>query len=517
MKQLVASVVCALVGSAVWAAATNVAFPVTGGDFASAADWSGTAVTDPAHASGYQLQIGYNGTYYISSDIDFASLLVDPWGSQITIDCLEKATGRPKIQLNNNTASGVTRGSLLMNGSSGGYLTIKGGDWNLGGGKILFKVRSSHSYEYNTITITNNAVITNAGNIAIYKAAHQQFDIVGHSAVYAASVYVGTGSPQCNMKVADGGYFHIADGGMDIPGAYDGGETYEGADYCEMLVTGTGSRVYGASPRNGQKFQVGAGLVPGRLVVTDGARFVSDYPENYLGAHTNTHQNVIRVENGGSLFMANILYMSFKPFNGYGARWRGYPQDASNRLEVVNGGVYTNASLVSVQYAGNALVVSNATAAITRLNVQGTNNCVVLQGTNPKLKINYDNEATYVSGKTTRSMISWLNDKTKLRFELPPEGYEDGYVPMEVNRTFALYGDSALEIEGADAFLSNFRKGRVCRKTLTLIRCTDGTLDISADKIAAAQAKLPKGCKLKLKDNSLQLSISVGGLMLLFR
>lgn len=189
----------------------------------------------------------------------------------------------------------------------------------------------------------------------------------------------------------------------------------------------------------------------------------------------------------------------------------------SNRLEVLDGATF-NARRLPVMGIANTVCISNATANIgggsdtvglrVGYNVpngySNSTNCVlVLQGTTPKVEIN---SAAVDNG------ACWFSNGATLRFEIPKEGYADGYVPLTTNSKFLMDDEaSKLEIDCAEFVAKTGGK-------LHLIHAEGGITAASKTRLAACASTLPERCTLIVEDTDVYLkSPRVSGFVLMYR
>ena len=173
----------------------------------------------------------------------------------------------------------------------------------------------------------------------------------------------------------------------------------------------------------------------------------------------------------------------------------------SNRLEILDGATF-NARRLPVMGIANTVCISNATANIgggsdtvglrVGYNVpngySNSTNCVlVLQGTTPKVEIN---SAAVDNG------ACWFSNGATLRFEIPKDGYADGYVPLTTNSKFLMEDDaSKLEIDCAEFVAKTGGK-------LHLIHAEGGITAVSKTRLAACASTLPEGCTLIVSEDN---------------
>ncbi len=189
----------------------------------------------------------------------------------------------------------------------------------------------------------------------------------------------------------------------------------------------------------------------------------------------------------------------------------------SNRLEVLDGATLATRRL-PVMGVANTVCVSNATvniggnADVVGLRVgynvpngySNSTNCVlVLQGTTPKVEIH---SAVADNG------ACWFSNGATLRFEIPKEGYADGYVPLTTNSKFLMDDEaSKLEIDCAEFVAKTGGK-------LHLIHAEGGITAASKTRLAACASTLPERCTLIVEDTDVYLkSPRVAGFVISFR
>ena len=188
----------------------------------------------------------------------------------------------------------------------------------------------------------------------------------------------------------------------------------------------------------------------------------------------------------------------------------------SNRLEVLDGATLATRRL-PVMGVANTVCISNATvniggnADVVGLRVgynvpngySNSTNCVlVLQGTTPKVEIN---SAAVDNG------ACWFANGSTLRFEIPKEGYADGYVPLTTNSKFLMDDEaSKLEIDCAEFVAKTGGK-------LHLIHAEGGITAASKTRLAACASTLPERCTLIVEDKDVYIkSPRVSGFVLMY-
>lgn len=206
-----------------------------------------------------------------------------------------------------------------------------------------------------------------------------------------------------------------------------------GADTAFTLYTSAGVHdLYGAGHHN-------------TVSIEDGAA----WPVSVNVMMTNTHHSVLRVTGENSRFGkaagdGNFYFGCHKDFLS------NRQDSVSNRVCVSDGAAF-NVSRFVMAGIGNRLVVSNATVTLTADSVgfrSGYENGVkvhddnglILQGATPKVR----------SLSSTSQNAFWFQNNSLLRFEIPEEGYADGFVPIELGCSFYLdETNTRVEIECA--------------------------------------------------------------------
>ena len=214
---------------------------------------------------------------------------------------------------------------------------------------------------------------------------------------------------------------------------------------------------------------------------------------------TNTHHCVFRATGAGTVFGDAS---TFKNFFYFGSSDSGAPVTdacASNSLEVLDGAVF-NAGRIALMGFGNALVVSNATVRMaksddtvglrvgyTKAGAASSSGCMVrLCGANPKIDIDETGGVTFANYST-------------LRFEVPKEGYADGYVPLTTNSKFLMEDEgSKLEVDCAKFVAKTGGK-------LHLIHADGGFTSVTKARLGACASTLPQECTLTVDDTDVWL------------
>jgi hypothetical protein len=174
--------------------------------------------------------------------------------------------------------------------------------------------------------------------------------------------------------------------------------------------------------------------------------------------------------------------------NTTSASGRSSFNSSSNRLEILDGAAF-NAKKILVMGVANVVCVSNGTVNINASDsvglrvgylmpngYRGSTNCVfVIQGATPKVNVEGSNACKFNAGSV-------------LRFEIPKDGYTNGYVPFETSSSFE-FTDSASRLEiDCEEFVAK-TGGR-----LHLIKAS--SIDSNTQKRIRESCSLPEGCEL---------------------
>ena len=175
----------------------------------------------------------------------------------------------------------------------------------------------------------------------------------------------------------------------------------------------------------------------------------------------------------------------------------------SNRLEVLDGATL-NAKRMIVMGVANTLCVSNATVNVDRnedatglrigynqpSGYSDSTNCVlVMQGVTPKIEI---------QSADSGNGACWIANGSTLRFEIPREGYAEGYVPLTTNSKFLMDTGSKLEIDCTEFAAKTGGK-------LHLIHAEGSIVNEAQAILNACASTLPEGCTLIVEDKDVWL------------
>ena len=178
----------------------------------------------------------------------------------------------------------------------------------------------------------------------------------------------------------------------------------------------------------------------------------------------------------------------------------------SNRLEILDGATFMSRRL-PVMGVANTVCISNATVNLggngadsvglrVGYNVpngySNSTNCVlVLQGATPKVE---------VQSAASDNSACWFANGATLRFEIPREGYADGYVPLTTNSKFLMDTGSKLEIDCAEFAAKTGGK-------LHLIHANGNIVSDAKTRLSACASTLPAGCTLIVEDKDVWLQV----------
>jgi hypothetical protein len=225
------------------------------------------------------------------------------------------------------------------------------------------------------------------------------------------------------------------------------------------------------------------------------------HPANNPRLGVKTSNSVFRVS-GGSLYIGVDTNGTFEV--GAGSNRDNNPADSiSNRIEVCNGGVLGFGGL-RLSGNGNAFIVSNATVNLqTRRedNVMhigyryynwkegvSTNCSLIIRGNTPKINA----QDTQLS----------INNGSVLRFEIPADGYEKGFIPLCVKH-LGCDGMSGTRIE---IDCEDFAAKTGGKLILATVKDSGGlTSANTVAKLEAVKQTLPPGSVLTWSDRQLVL------------
>lgn len=219
-------------------------------------------------------------------------------------------------------------------------------------------------------------------------------------------------------------------------------------------------------------------------------------------ANLNGSNNVFRLKNGAKLAVTRANFNDF--YIG-----TSDPRTIGNRMEILSGSD-VSVGPFSIGSQANGLVVSNGTLncksfEIGRLFGSNTpaDNRVVLQGTAPSI--------------VSSNAFSAVRSST-VRIEVPVGGLTGEKAPIAA-KSFTMDSTSILEVDAAACVAALREAGMTANVRYTLVE-SETAISIPDEVLAAANAKLPEGCKLVFADDGKKLVLRVSaqlGLMILFK
>ena len=323
------------------------------------------------------------------------------------------------------------------------------------------------------------------------------------------AVFLGYAATGCRIEVENGAT-------LDLPGVMYVGGNGTGNPNCGMVISGG---VYkGPMPKVGHGVNatnsfirlVGAGTsfeatssdssylelfssAPNCSFVIDGASWTNAEKAITFGNTygVKTHHCRLDIVNGGELVL---------PEKGFALATLNYAEP-SNTVFVGEDSLLT-AKSVAINSIHNTMIVSNGTVEATAGDFYvcreyqngtafNTNCCLMVQGGIPKVRA------------TGGTLDVWRD--SSVVFDLPENGYGEETPVVAKN----IYFDSTshLEVRGGENYLAD-REQSVEK---TLMTATD-TLTLSDAQVAAANAALPKGLKLRKSADKKSLVLKASGL-----
>ena len=415
--------------------------------------------------------------------------------------------------------------------SVGASALVVGDDEKASNAVLTVSSNASFAMDNGTMTIGNNgrnAKVEVSGGASLakgsgylylgrYAAASNAVLRIADNATVSQSgtVFLGYAAQGCQIEISDGATFESSGqmyvGGNGIGNPHNSlvvsGGTYTGP---MPMISGSGAhhslvKLSGADTR----FQVtGAdatyielfGVAPDCSFVIDGAAWTNAEKAIAFG-HSNgrqTHHCRLEIVNGGELVL---------PEKSFVVSTLDY-REPSNTVYVGDASLL-KAKSVALNSIHNTMIVSNGTVEATagdfyvareyqNGSAYNTNCCLVVQGETPRI------------AAAAGTLDVWRD--SSIVFDLPADGYGDE-TPIAAKNIY-FDATSHLEVRGGENYLT----GRMQPVEKTLMTATD-TLTLSAAQIAAANASLPKGLKLRKSADNKSLILKAGGLgmMLILR
>ncbi|MBP5544293.1 MAG: hypothetical protein ILM98_09470 [Kiritimatiellae bacterium] len=464
------------------ALAADATFPNTdgNGDLASAASWGLEAVPDASTRVVFTKAM----TATASEDISFAGIYHNGEQKTVTLDMRDAATGaNPGPRMINLTDS-IQMGTKWYE-----TLKIQGGTWNLNNKHIRIWNGSNYDIPVGpAITISGGACVTSVNTLQGAYGPQSRATIVisGEGTVVTAAV----------LKVA--GY----NAGTNVVRVANG---------AELVVTGTANENFHIGP--GNSFDCG-------LIVTNGARFVkTSSADNAIGYISGTgKRNYIRVLDGATAQIKGLFFLGYGNTSTSGNTILASGTNATlganstltmdqiyighmnssdqtkfnsgNTIQALDGATFL-ADNVTLYGSGNGIVVSNALADLKGANgmqcsALSTNCYVRLQGSTPRFRM---------SAQTGSGNFALANS-FKFIYDLPPEGYAAGFVPVQIQRWGTTDGMTELVFNGIAEMQTSMRARNVRKASYTVLNFRGGVSGTGAALLAKWNAALPEGAKL---------------------
>lgn len=378
------------------------------------------------------------------------------------------------------------------------------------------------------------------------KGRNALLEVTGDGAFQAGggAIYVGRSASASNavIRVADGGVFRKGSSSIYLghagqwcrievleDGTFDSSSTIYMGGYNTTMTSGTPNNSIvvsngtfkGAYPRVGfggtatnsivkligrkTVYQVSSGTedlqlfqrAPDCAFVIDGASWTNDLLAAgkvvCFSAGNYSTRCRLDIVNGGELVL---------PGNAFNVSTLSYATPSNTVF--VGGGSLLRATSIQINSICNTMVVSNGTVEAVSGNVDvttdyqylggrayNTNNWLIVRGENPRVS-------------ATNGTINVYRD-SHVVFDLPEAGY--GPATPIVAKTVYFDATSHLDLTGAE----NYAKDRVAAVDKVLVSALD-KLTISDAQIAAANATLPKGMRIKRSVDKKSLVFHAGGL-----
>ena len=310
-----------------------------------------------------------------------------------------------------------------------------------------------------------------------------------------------------------------------------------GSDYNTVRLSGT--TTLNTMVTDGVRYMFGTGS-HNMFIIEGGAKYgpfkwgANPQPVLFYSDGNVGNDNELILRGGGVLTHANATGGTA---NYGGEFWFG--ARGTNATDYTTGNrMFIGADTTFASYwdfvvcsANSELVVSNGTlsvgsgkdnAYLTVGNVQpqyhlsygynSTNSMIVLQGSTPKITKNAYSTSAYFTFSPGQG--------GGIRFELPPEGYEEAPIVDFNSVTFA--NDVRLEFTGIEECQKTLRSSR--NIPLVATKSQWGLHSVTDERLSAWNNGLPEGCYLKLAksremaDNTLLLHVkALTGIVLIFR
>lgn len=504
---------CALVLASQGLWAIDVTFPNADGqgDLASPASWGLAELPDSTNRVAFG-KAGGNVTLTASEDIDFAGIYHNGESRAITLDMRNEKTGaNPGPRKINMT------GPIGFGTSWQAKLYIKGGEWNLNGKSItLFKAYSN--VDGLRLGISDGACIYGVGDLVagIWGDKVARTDIAGEGTVVTAATFK-VGYYDSNNDIAtltDGASLVLTGTGNGTLKIADGNSSN-----CGFVISNNANFVKSNSSFNylsGKKGNNYLRVLDGSTAIIRGSSYLghADDPANCAGSHNNTIlvSGASAVTNSnlsvGDIYLGSMTGVDSSTFN-------------TNNCIVVRGGAEFRAGVIRLFGSRNGIVVSNAVVTLTGgsgiesgNSSRGCTNCFVrLQGNSPRL-----------IHSSTLTGNSSFDKSFHFIYDLPPDGYAAGIVPVRLERWSKMASSTEFVFNGIEEMQASMRRRHVSKTTYTVFMASGGVNDspsgVPQSCLDRCNLNLPQGAKLTGNSGRTALYLTVeslAGTLMIFR
>lgn len=504
---------CAWVLASLGLQAIDVTFPNTDGrgDLASPASWGLAELPDSTNRVAFG-KAGGNVTLTASEDIDFAGIYHNGESRAITLDMRNEKTGaNPGPRKINMT------GDIGFGTSWQAKLYIKGGEWNLNGKSItLFKAYSDVAGL--RLGISDGARVYGVGSLVagIWGDRVARTDIAGEGTVVTASTFR-VGHFDSNNDIAtltDGASLVLTGTGNGTLKIADGNSSN-----CVFVISNNANFVKINSSFNYLSGKGGGNclrVLDGSTATVSGSSYLGHADE--LANCAKSHNNTILVSGTsavtnsslsmGDIYLGSMSGVDSSTFN-------------TNNCIVVRDGAEFKTGIIRVFGARNGIVVSNAVVSLTGGSgivcgntSRGCTNCFVrLQGDHPELI-----HSSSLSGNAV------FTGSFHFIYDLPPDGYAAGIVPVRLNKWLQMNGSTEFVFNGIEEMQASMRRRRVPKASYTVFMASGG-INVSPSGVPQScldrcNANLPQGAELTSNSGRTILYLTVqslAGTMMIFR
>ena len=513
---------CALVLASQGLQAIDVTFPNADGqgDLASPASWGLAELPDSTNRIAF-VNGGGHMTLTATEDIDFAGIYHNGESRAITLDMRNENTGaNPGPRKINLT------GSICMGKKFDKNLIIKGGEWNLNGNEINIFEGSYAAVRGQRISISGGAhiygvkeiigsygstypasikiagegtaVTSGAMRVAFYNAISNTVHVSDGAALVLTNKASGTlnvangASSFCGIVVSNGAYFakteRLQSNGLHLSASYLSGQN--GENYLHVL--------YGSTATINGLSYLGYADDPAKCV--------------------NSHNNTILVSGASSVTNSSLAIGDIYLGSMTGADSSTFN---TNNCIVVRDGAEFKTGTIRLHGSMNGIVVSNAVVTLTGGSgiecgntTRGCTNCFVrLQGDAPRL-----------IHSSTLTGNSSFDKSFHFIYDLPPNGYAPGIVPVRLERWSKMASSTEFVFNGIEEMQASMRRRRVSKVTYTMFAASGGVNNspsgVPQSCLDRCNLNLPQGAKLTGNSGRTALYLTVeslAGTLMIFR